>query len=233
MFDERTYKILEAAIQEFINEGEPVSSKKIAKKYKFGVKDATIRSELNILTESGFLNQPHTSGGRVPTDKGYQFLANKIMSDFVDSIDNFHEHFNKMLSIIENDRWINFVDKVSEDTKLLSAGYKNNKKEIYKTGLDELFEKLEINTHDDFCQIAKDFEGLDERLEKLPKIIARSSSPKIFIGKNSPLTQSEHLSVIIDSYDVGGDRFYLALIGPKRMDYEKNIKYLKKIKNKK
>lgn len=233
MFDDRTYKILEAAIQEFINEGEPVSSKKIAKKYKFGVKDATIRSELNALTESGFLNQPHTSGGRIPTDKGYQFLANKVLEDFFNSVDNFHEQFNKMITILENDRWTNFIDIVSEDMKLLSAGYKNNEKETYKAGLDELFEKLEINTHDDFCQIAKDFEMLDERLEKLPQLIEKSDSPKIFIGKKSPITQSEHLSVIIDSYNLNGNKFYLALIGPKRMDYEKNIKYLKKIKGKK
>ena len=233
MFDDRTFKILEAAIQEFINEGEPVRSKKIAEKYKFGVKDATIRSELNTLTESGFLDQPHTSGGRIPTDKGYQFLANKIMDDFFNSAASFHEHFNKMINILENDRWTSFVDKVSEDMKLLSAGYKNDRKEIYKTGLDELFEKLEINSHEDFCQVAKDFEMLDEKLEKLPSVIEKSEFPKIFIGKKSPITQSEHLSVIIDSYDVNGNRFYLAVIGPKRMDYEKNVKYLKKIKGKK
>jgi transcriptional regulator of heat shock response len=231
MFNDRSFKILEAAIQEFINKGEPVSSKQIAEKYKFGVKDATIRSELNSLTESGFLNQPHTSGGRVPTDKGYQFLANKIMQDFFDSVDNLNHNFNKMINILENDRWTNVIDQVSENMKLLSAGYKNKGNETYKTGLNELFERLEVRSHDDFCQIAKDFEMLDERLEKLPKIFAESDSPKIFIGKKSPITESEHLSVIIDSYDVDGNRFYLAAIGPKRMDYEKNIKYFKKVKD--
>ncbi len=231
MFDDRTYKILEAAIQEFINEGEPVSSRQIAKKYKFGVKDATIRSELNSLTESGFLNQPHTSGGRVPTDKGYQFLANRIMQDFFDSVDNFHHHFNRMINILENDRWTNVVDQLSQDMKLLSAGYKNNENETYKTGLNELFERLEVRSHDDFCQIAKDFEMLDEKLERLPDIFPKSDSPRIFIGKKSPITESEHLSVIIDSYDIDGNRFYLAAIGPKRMDYDKHIKYLKKVKD--
>lgn len=231
MFDNRTYKILEAALQEFINEGEPVSSKQIAGKYKFGVKDATIRSELNTLTESGFLSQPHTSGGRVPTDKGYQFLANRVMQDMFDSIDNFHHHFNRMINIMGNNGWTNFIDRVSQDTKLLSAGFSNKGQGSYKAGLDELFEQLEINSRKDFCQVAKDFEMLDEKMEKLPQTIEKSDSPQIFIGKKSPITQSEHLSVIIDSYNINGNKFYLALIGPKRMDYEKNVKYLNKIKN--
>lgn len=233
MFDERSYKILEAAIQEFINEGEPVSSKQIAQKYKFGVKDATIRSELNALTESGFLDQPHTSGGRIPTDKGYQFLANKLMQDVMDSMDNFHHHFNRMMNLMGQNGLANFVSRVSQDTKLLSAGFNNKERESYKTGLEDLFEQLETSNREDFCQVAKDFEMLDERMEKLPQIIENQETPQIYIGKKSPITQSEHLSVIIDSYDINGNKFYLALIGPKRMDYEKNIKYLKKIKSKK
>ncbi len=231
MFDDRSYKILEAAIQEFINEGEPVSSKQIAEKYKFGVKDATIRSELNALTESGFLNQPHTSGGRVPTDKGYQFLANRVMQDVLDSMDSFHQHFNRMVNLMGGDGFESFVSRVSQDTKLLSAGFSNKEHESYKMGLDELFDQLEISSREDFCQVAKDFEMLDEKMEMLPDVIKKSNSPQIFIGKKSPITQSEHLSVIIDSYDINGNKFYLALIGPKRMDYEKNVKYLKKIKN--
>jgi len=233
MFDDRSYKILEAAIQEFINEGEPVSSKQIAEKYKFGVKDATIRSELNALTESGFLNQPHTSGGRIPTDKGYQFLANRVMQDVLDSMDSFHQHFNRMINLMGSNGFENFVSRVSQETKLLSAGFSNKDNEAYKMGLDELFDQLEINSREDFCQVAKDFEMLDEKMENLPQVIGNSDSPQIFIGKKSPITQSEHLSVIIDSYDINGNKYYLALIGPKRMDYEKNVKYLKKLKNKK
>jgi transcriptional regulator of heat shock response len=233
MLNDRSYKILEAAIQEFINEGEPVSSRQIAAKYKFGVKDATIRSELNALTELGFLSQPHTSGGRVPTDKGYQFMANRVMQNMFESMDNFHRNFNRMINIMGNNGWSNFINKVSQETKLLSAGFSNKEQETYKTGLDELFEQLETNNREDFCEIAKDFEMLDEKLEKLPQVIKKTDSPQIFIGKKSPITQSEHLSVIIDSYDINGNKFYLALIGPKRMDYKKNIGYLKKLKNKK
>jgi transcriptional regulator of heat shock response len=153
------------------------------------------------------------------------------MQDVLDSMDNFHQHFNRMVNLMGNNGLENFVSRVSQETKLLSAGFSNKDNEAYKMGLDELFDQLEISSREDFCQVAKDFEMLDEKMERLPQVIEKSDSPQIFIGKKSPITQSEHLSVIIDSYDINGSKFYLALIGPKRMDYEKNVKYLKKIKN--
>jgi len=138
-----------------------------------------------------------------------------------------------MINLMGQNGLASFVNRVSQDTKLLSAGFNNKEHESYKIGLEDLFEQLETNNREDFCQIAKDFEMLDEKMEKLPQIIENQETPHIYIGKKSPITQSEHLSVIIDSYDINGNKFYLALIGPKRMNYEKNIKYLKKLKSKK
>src|SRR3989344_8939502 len=83
--DFRTKTILEAAVKDYIKNGEPVSSKGLAKKYKFGVKDATIRAELNRLTKDGFLAQLHTSGGRVPTDKGYQLFVEGALDNALDA----------------------------------------------------------------------------------------------------------------------------------------------------
>ena len=70
----RSKSVLEAAIKEYIKYGKPATSKALAKQYNFGVKDATVRNELNTLTKEGFLEQPHTSGGRVPTDRGFKCL---------------------------------------------------------------------------------------------------------------------------------------------------------------
>ena len=65
---DRTAQILEAAIQEFINTGEPVSSGLLYDRYDFGIKPAMIRLELDELEDGGYLEQPHHSAGRVPTD---------------------------------------------------------------------------------------------------------------------------------------------------------------------
>src|SRR5271155_5233346 len=75
--NDRASQILEAAIQEFIDTGEPVSSGWLYNKYDFGIKPAMIRLELDALEDSGYLEQPYHSAGRVPTDEGYEFYVER------------------------------------------------------------------------------------------------------------------------------------------------------------
>lgn len=77
--DERKIKILQAIINDYINTGEPVGSRTIAKKYDLGVGSATIRNEMADLEEMGLLEQVHTSSGRVPSNKGYRLYVDNLM----------------------------------------------------------------------------------------------------------------------------------------------------------
>ncbi len=74
----RQGKILNKIVEEYIELVEPVSSKLLEKKYDFGVCPATIRIEMQKLTDTGFISQPHTSAGRIPTDKGYRFFVDTL-----------------------------------------------------------------------------------------------------------------------------------------------------------
>ncbi len=77
---DRKLKILQAIIKDFITTAEPVGSRTLAKKYDLGISSATIRNEMSDLEELGFLEQPHTSAGRVPSDKGYRLYVDNLMS---------------------------------------------------------------------------------------------------------------------------------------------------------
>lgn len=76
--DERTQTILTAIIHSFIQTGEPVGSRTISKRFEIGLSPATIRNVMSDLEGFGFLEQPHTSAGRVPTDKGYRYYVNQL-----------------------------------------------------------------------------------------------------------------------------------------------------------
>jgi heat-inducible transcriptional repressor len=78
MLDERTRQILFAVVESYINKPEPVGSRFVTKRYSFGFSSATIRNIMADLEESGFLSQPHTSAGRMPTDKGYRFYVDSL-----------------------------------------------------------------------------------------------------------------------------------------------------------
>ncbi len=80
MLDERSKKVLCAVIQNYINYPDPVGSRTVAKKYSFGLSPATIRNIMADLEEMGFLTHPHTSSGRVPTDRGYRFYVDSIIT---------------------------------------------------------------------------------------------------------------------------------------------------------
>lgn len=77
--DGRKIKILAAIINDYINTGEPVGSRTIAKKYDLGVGPATIRNEMSDLEDLGYLEQPHTSSGRIPSSKGYRLYVDSLM----------------------------------------------------------------------------------------------------------------------------------------------------------
>lgn len=76
---ERKLKILQAIIKDYITTAQPVGSRTIAKKYKLGISSATIRNEMSDLEEMGLLEQPHTSAGRVPSERGYRLYVDRLM----------------------------------------------------------------------------------------------------------------------------------------------------------
>ncbi|MGE5653861.1 MAG: heat-inducible transcriptional repressor HrcA [Bacillota bacterium] len=77
--DERKQRVLRAIVQDYIATAEPVGSRTIARRYLSDYSAATIRNEMADLEEMGFLGQPHTSAGRIPSDKGYRFYVDFLM----------------------------------------------------------------------------------------------------------------------------------------------------------
>ncbi|MFL6239193.1 MAG: heat-inducible transcriptional repressor HrcA [Actinomycetes bacterium] len=78
MLDERKLDVLRAIVEDFVSTNEPVGSKSLVDKHHLGVSPATIRNDMATLEEEGYIAQPHTSAGRVPTDKGYRLFVDRL-----------------------------------------------------------------------------------------------------------------------------------------------------------
>lgn len=114
--DDRKVKILQAIIQNYLETGEPVGSRTISKYTDLNLSSATIRNEMSDLEELGYIIQPHTSAGRIPSDKGYRLYVDTMMEDKVqeiddmrmqleqkaDKIDNLLQHVAKLLAVNTN-----------------------------------------------------------------------------------------------------------------------------------
>ena len=224
--DERSARILEAAIQGYITTGEPVSSGWLFDHYDFGIKPAMIRLELDSLEEDGYLAQPYHSAGRMPTDLGYEFFARRALA--------LHEPRAvataepTLRELFAERAWPDLLTRLSAELGMLSIAADRAREMVYKAGLEALVAQLDLEDARDretLRAAIHDFERVDERLPRAAEKMG--DGPQIFIGKKSPVTRSEDLSVIGGNYRVGNTTIAIFAIGPKRMDYKKVIRIFK------
>ncbi|GAA2458440.1 heat-inducible transcriptional repressor HrcA [Actinomadura vinacea] len=78
MLDDRKLAVLRAIVEDYVSTNEPVGSKALVEGHNLGVSSATIRNDMAVLEEQGYIHQPHTSAGRVPTDKGYRLFVDRL-----------------------------------------------------------------------------------------------------------------------------------------------------------
>ncbi|MFB4303448.1 heat-inducible transcriptional repressor HrcA [Actinomadura sp. NTSP31] len=78
MLDDRKLAVLRAIVEDYVSTNEPVGSKALVDRHNLGVSSATIRNDMAVLEEQGYIAQPHTSAGRVPTDKGYRLFVDRL-----------------------------------------------------------------------------------------------------------------------------------------------------------
>ena len=229
---DRLKKILTAVVEEYTDSAVPVGSKVLADKYKLGISSATIRLDMTELENQNYLYQPHTSAGRIPTDKGYRFFVEKIMGEQKLSLADQKKIQTEILKLKVQNR------RMSRTTaKLLSAmsgglAISGLKKEFYDFGMSELLENPEFQKIDEFCLIVEALDYIDENVKTILEKL-KDGQTKIFIGKENPIKEISHCSMVVSPYrSKSGERGLLAIIGPKRMKYAKNkslLDYVRKL----
>jgi heat shock gene repressor HrcA len=120
MLDERKRRILQAIVEDYVASAEPVGSRALSKNHGLGVSAATIRNEMSDLEEMGFLAQPHTSAGRIPSAQGYRFYVDQLLPK--------QKVSNQEIAFIENwyDERVNRIEEAFQETaKLISKMTRN------------------------------------------------------------------------------------------------------------
>lgn len=138
--DERKLKILKAIIRNYLETGEPVGSRTISKYTDLNLSSATIRNEMADLEELGFIIQPHTSAGRIPSDKGYRLYVDMLLEDKVHEVENMKE-----ILLEKADRLENILQQVAKllavntnyTTMVTTPQYKKKVKFIQLTEVEE------------------------------------------------------------------------------------------------
>lgn len=118
VLDERKLKVLNAIIRSYIDSAEPIGSRTISKNFELGVSSATIRNEMSDLEELGYLTKPHSSSGRVPSDKAYRLYVDELLKLKMSSING--KENKKIKEILANESW-DMDEIIQGSAKILSA----------------------------------------------------------------------------------------------------------------
>ncbi len=242
---QRQREILFAIIEEYAEMAAPVGSVTLAK--LFGVSSATIRSEMAKLEEMGYIAQPHTSAGRIPTDSGYRLYVNSLTNEIDRDIDGLAEtnparllagseqKEDKSLHVLElrvnsqerADYAIRCaVDSLAELTGNL--GLATIGEQLYLSGISRLFTQPEFADSTRVQSVAKLLDNLEPWLREA----APGEPLNIFIGQENPIGKTSGVSLIISKFRSSfSDNSYIGVLGPTRQNYSRVMSLVRRAGN--
>ncbi len=224
--------ILFAVIEEYAELATPVGSVTLAK--LFDVSSATIRAEMARLEEFGYIAQPHTSAGRVPTDAGYRYYVNAL-SERPEEITNASQQYkkapaddkplergNRALEVrIGSQNRADFAIRGAVDTLVEltgNLGLATIGDQLYISGISRLFTQPEFLDNRRVQSVAELLDNLEPWLREA----APGQPLNIFIGQENPIGKTSQVSLIISRFrSPYSDRSYIGVLGPTRQNYAK------------
>jgi len=233
---ERQKNILFEIFRSYIKGGEPVGSKTIASAQSFGIGPAMIRQEMAMLEREGYIEQPHISAGRIPTDKAYKLyiseldlrtserdLSKKEQRDLSESIKDNENDTRKLLEDLSR-----VVSTLSGD---LSVSGIPETKVHFAYGFSSLAHEPEFSHRREMQQLFGFIDEMDRYFEEIWRRSHRSSFD-ILVGEETPLTGLKSLSIITGTYRLPeGSAGFVSIIGPRRMNYRKNAAVIRYIQS--
>lgn len=223
---ERQFAILAAIIEQYAEIAAPVGSVMLAK--LFGVSSATIRSEMVRLEEAGYIMQPHTSAGRIPTDKGYRAYVNNLTEAQLAETPKLDRGAMALEARVQSqqsraDRAIRgAVDSLVELTHNLGIATIGD--ELYMNGISTLFSQPEFLRGNHVQQVAKLLDNLDPWLREA----APNEPLNVYIGSENPVGKSSGASLIISKFrSPFSDHSYIGVLGPTRQNYSRTMRLVR------
>ncbi|MCW1892424.1 MAG: hypothetical protein KIH65_004265 [Candidatus Uhrbacteria bacterium] len=211
--EQRIERILTHLIEDYLRSAEPISSQGLVREHQLDVSSATIRNWFALLEEEGYLIQPHTSAGRIPSELAWRWYVERLGDGAIS------ESEHDVLQVVAKDA-SDSTDRVKRIAKAcagmtkLAALVGTNRSDTYYTGLTDLFCQPEFKDWSRVISMTSMFDRMDHQLDELRR--RTYPEPVILLGSTCPFGNACGSLLLTTS---NGD--LLALLGPIRMDYQK------------
>lgn len=214
----RQQQILKAIVEQYAEVASPVGSSLLAK--LFDVSSATIRAEMAELERLDYITQPHTSAGRIPTDKGYRVYVNWLQENENPEVSRKAYAIEKQIQGSGEDEQAikNAVHALALATNNLSIGLFNG--HTYQYGLASLFQ------HPEFYGGRQAY-GIAQLVERLPELISQiyedNHRVTVYIGHENPIGKTAGASSIIGRVHTPEGQSFVGVVGPTRQNYNQVV----------
>ncbi|MFH1190774.1 MAG: hypothetical protein V1670_01070 [Candidatus Omnitrophota bacterium] len=225
----RRKSVLNSAINRYIKDGSPVASNDISK--EFDLSSATIRSIFSELEESGYLKHPYTSGGRVPTDRGYRYYVDFLIQqmELLDDekqriVKNCKKKMRRLDDALENTSEV--ISEITHYAGIVS--FLEWQDRIFYKGISRIIDQPEFRDADKIRLLIKLMEDKGRLLDLVNRYY--SGKVKVYIGSELGWPEMENYSLIVTTYKLKNQPYgRLAVLGPMRMEYNHIIPALEYI----
>ena len=224
MLSDRRQRVLAALIEEYIARAMPVGSRTLTERYGLGVSPATIRSELSALEGDGYISQPHTSAGRVPTDFGYRTFVDGLVESGA-----LGEDSGSAEEIARLRKSAGELDDLLEQTSAALARFTDcltivappDLPHPRRLGMSSLMRQPEFAYTQSLLPIMQVLEDETVLLQILDSTAEAVDTPRVRIGSENEAEELSGVSGVASRYGSGSREGIVAVIGPTRMDYTK------------
>ncbi len=222
--NDRQSNILRLVVDEYVENAQPVSSQLLCAKYDLDCSPATVRNDMMMLEEEGYVHQPHTSAGRVPTEEGYRYyLANFLAPKMPRATSELREAMEQMRSLESKVQMMGRrLAELSGDAVIVT-----NEHQTSALGVANLLRKPDFQEENMLLALAEDIERLERDATSVMNIAP--SDVRILLGEESPM--GKRLATVIVRHQLpNGEIGVLSIVGPLRMNYARNVALLSEAK---
>ncbi|OGM29841.1 hypothetical protein A2630_04135 [Candidatus Woesebacteria bacterium RIFCSPHIGHO2_01_FULL_44_10] len=225
----RQTQILKLLVDEYINTAEPVGSLSLEKKNNLGVSPATIRKEMGDLTDSGFLRQPHTSAGRIPTPKAMKFYINQLMEEkqmsLVDEVKTKEEvmgaksDFNRLMT--------EATKRLSQATESLAVAATDDG-DVWRWGYANVFDSPEFS-----AEVCRDVFSMIEETKRLHELfferLTGATPIEVLFGTDIGWPSFDPVGVVVTRFKRNDHEGAIGVVGPFRLNYSFVIPWVRQM----
>lgn len=228
MLEPRLAQLLKLIVERYVHTAQPVSSKELCDTFGLTVSSATVRNYMAELEEQGFIAQPHTSAGRIPTEQAYRYyIANLAQDTRKRPVMNITITVQRTTRVPSVEERLHALAKDVAQASGEAVMVATSRPWTAAVGVGNLLRKPDFKSEEAIEGLAKAFEKFDGALQNMLRVAG--DDVKVVLGMENPLGP-DLASVVVRHRLPDGTQGVMSIIGPMRMDYPKNMAILSEAK---